>query len=96
MLNCYAPCPTDPKVGTAQQQKELNCVNASIYGTTTSVRASSATSVAASTTNAMASASSATRSGSSASASSTSTNGAENKAASGLLALAAVGAVAFL
>jgi hypothetical protein len=50
LITCYNNCPNDPNVGTAQQQRELNCNNASVYGSTTTYGTAAATSGAATAT----------------------------------------------
>lgn len=51
MLTCYINCPSDPGVFTVQQQREQNCIAASVYGSTTTLgTAPAATSAASATT----------------------------------------------
>ncbi|KAK5100493.1 hypothetical protein LTS08_005244 [Lithohypha guttulata] len=109
MVGCYASsgCSNDLTVGTAQQQKELNCNNASVYGSTTILGTATATSAATTASSASSRATSAasgfasgTSSASSSSASasqSSSSNGAGSVGAAGsLLAIVAAGIAALL
>lgn len=43
MLTCYNNCPNDPGVGIVQQQREQNCIAASVYGSTTTLGTAPAT-----------------------------------------------------
>lgn len=50
MLTCYNNCPNDPGVGIVQQQREQNCIAASVYGTTTTLGSVPATTAGVSAT----------------------------------------------
>lgn len=102
MLTCYNNCPNDPNVAIVQQQRELYCNDASVYGTTTTLGTAPASTATAATTTGAGSAaqsgfSSGTRTGSGSSSTSTSSsNGADAKSVGGLFALVAAGLVAVL
>jgi hypothetical protein len=50
MLTCYNNYPNDPGVGIVQQQREQNCIAASVYGSTTTLGTAPATTTGASVT----------------------------------------------
>ncbi|RMZ88406.1 hypothetical protein DV736_g4359, partial [Chaetothyriales sp. CBS 134916] len=106
LLVCYTNCPSDPGVGTVQQQREQNCNAASVYGSTTILKASTEGSSTATATTGEATTSdssdtavqtgfasgSGSATASSASATSSSKNGAATvEIAGGLLAVVAAG-----
>ncbi|EHY55492.1 hypothetical protein HRR83_008922 [Exophiala dermatitidis] len=104
MLTCYANCPSDPSVGTVQQQRDQYCQDASVYGSTTTLGTAPATtagSTAATTTGSSITGfhtgfASETGSAASASASATASSKSDNAAASlemagGVVALAVAG-----
>ena len=104
LVGCYANCPNDATIGTAQQQRELNCNNASVYGSTTTLGTASATSTAATatTTDSESAAQTGFASGSGTSSGSSASETAEANAADnvkvggGLFAMFAAGVVALL
>lgn len=102
MLTCYNNCPMDTSVAIVQQQRELYCNDASVYGTTTTLGTAPATTMSTSATTtgsetaAQSGFSSGTGTGSSTHASSTSSSGADIKSAGGLFAIIAAGVVALL
>jgi hypothetical protein len=97
-LTCYSNCPNDPGVGTAQQLRELNCNNASVYGSTTTYGTVPVTATEASATATDDSATavqtgfgSGTESGASSTATDSGNGAAALEVAPGLIAVAAAG-----
>ncbi|KAK6070259.1 hypothetical protein SCUP234_00215 [Seiridium cupressi] len=98
-LTCFGNCPNDSRQSSVSQQKELNCMNASIYSSlasTTTAAGSSSTAAAATTTTtksstqASATGTTTTTSSTTSAAGSTQTNGAGELVGSGSGLLAAV------
>ncbi|KAK9425567.1 putative Extracellular membrane protein CFEM domain-containing protein [Seiridium unicorne] len=100
-LTCFGNCPNDSRQSSVSQQKELNCMNASIYSslasTTTAAGSSSAaaatTTTTKSSTQTSATGTTTTTSSTTSASGSTQTNGASELVGSGSGLLAAVAGV---